>query len=139
MSKTRVHWIAFVALMFMLLSLAGCKKASEPPVTLARESTAETITLVPTFSVKWKLASYVHDVPHIGTFELKSAKGTVSGKYSYWSDEKNERNYSFEAQSGEKWSARMDAHGTITDQNGNVWRQQKAAAVAVIKHDLKTY
>ena len=139
MSKTRLRLIGFAASMSIMLALTGCKGTTDIPATYAKESAAtETITLVPTHSVKWKLASFFHEVPHFGIFEMKSARGTVNGTYSY-QDEKTGRQYSFEASDKTKWSATMLPDGTLRDKQGNVWHRQKEAAIAKLKHDLTAY
>jgi hypothetical protein len=129
MSRTSPRLLALVATVSIVVATAGCHSAKEAPTTFAREDApGETMTLLPTHSVKLKLASFIHDVPHFGIFELKSGQSIVSGTYTYASNEKEPR-YTFEAEGGKKWTATV-TDGVLKDEQGNTWlRQREPAAI----------
>lgn len=134
MSRTNSRLLVLVVLIAMVVAAPGCHSAKGSPTTYAREDKPdEAMTLLPTHSIKWKLASFIHDVPHFGIFELKSGESVVAGTYSYEANDQEWR-YKFESDGGKKWTATL-TNGTFKDDQGIVWLQQREPADMTLKHD----
>jgi len=113
-----------VATISTLVVSVGCQSPKDEPTTFARKDAPDqTMTLLATHSIKWKLASFFHDVPHMGIYELKSNQDTQSGTYSYAGNDQELR-YTFETEAGKRWTATL-TNATLKDEQGNIWLRQK--------------
>jgi hypothetical protein len=110
-----------------LTTLTGCQRKEVTTETFVNKADAtQVLKLESQPSLKIDLIGRFHNVESAGVYTLKTEKGTISGTYTYVVDSKSKlRQYIFHPQEGDRWTAKLDSHGSFTDEKGDLWRIQQ--------------
>ncbi len=110
-----------------LAVLTGCQRTVVTTEIFVNKSDAtKVLKLESQPSLNYDFWGRFRGAESAGMYTLTSGSGTISGKYTYVVGSSGKfRQYSFQPQKGERWTAKLDSQGSFIDENGSLWRIQQ--------------
>jgi len=111
----------------LLVVLTGCQRTVVVTESFVNKSDpAQVLKLESQPSLNYDFLGRFRNAEAAGVYTLKTDSGTISGTYTYVVDSQGKiRQYTFHPQQGERWTAKLDSHGSFTDEKGSPWRIQQ--------------
>ena len=110
--------------------LSGCRRMEVTTETFVNKAdSTQVLKLESQPSLKLAVIGRFHNVESAGVYTLKTDKGTKSGTYTYaFDDKKQEGQYIFHPEGGERWTGKLNPGGSFTDTNGSQWNPRQVKA-----------